>query len=137
MRELPTPLSGPTLEPISVITPRPLVRPSFLNQLERITKSPFKTPGPISTLRLPVSSPTPSSTGPDTSYTRRTGSIWERKIGRRRSGGDIPRNMDLQVCSKADPWAFISPKEALLLSNQRILLKKIEEVAGETRIGIG
>ena len=31
MRELPTPPSGPTPEPISVATPRPLVRPSFLN----------------------------------------------------------------------------------------------------------
>ena len=66
MRELPTPLSRPTFEPILIVTPRPLVRPSFLSQLERITKSPFKTPGPIPTLRLPVSSPTPASTGLDT-----------------------------------------------------------------------
>ena len=36
MRELPTPPSGPTLEPISVATPRPLMRPSFLSQLETI-----------------------------------------------------------------------------------------------------
>ena len=44
MRELPTPPSSPTPEPISVTTPRPLVRPSFLSQLEKITQSPFKTP---------------------------------------------------------------------------------------------
>ena len=66
MRELPTLLSSPTPEPISVVTPRPLMHPSFLNQLEKITKSPFKTPGPIPTLRFLVSSPTPASTGPDT-----------------------------------------------------------------------
>ena len=47
MRELPTPPSGPTPEPISVATPRPLVRPSFLSQLEKITQSSFKTLGPI------------------------------------------------------------------------------------------
>ena len=46
MRELPTPPSGPTSEPISIATPRSLVRPSFLNQLEKITQTPFKTPGP-------------------------------------------------------------------------------------------
>ena len=45
MRELPTPPSGPTPEPILVATPRPLVRPSFLSQLEKITQTPFKTPG--------------------------------------------------------------------------------------------
>ena len=66
MRELSTPPSSPTPDPISVVTPRPQVRPSFLSQLEKITKSPFKTPEPIPTLRLPVSSPTPASTGPDT-----------------------------------------------------------------------
>ena len=31
MRELFTPPSDPTPEPISVVTPRPLVRPTFLN----------------------------------------------------------------------------------------------------------
>ena len=46
MRELPTSASGPTPEPISVATPRPLVRPSFLSQLETIPKTPFKNPGP-------------------------------------------------------------------------------------------
>ena len=66
MRELPTPPSSPTPEPISVVTPRSQVRPSFLSQLEKITKSPFKTPEPIPILRLPISSPTPTSTGPDT-----------------------------------------------------------------------
>ena len=45
-RELPTPPSGPSPKPISVATPRPLLRPSFLSQLETITKTPFKTPGP-------------------------------------------------------------------------------------------
>ena len=46
MRELPTPPFGPTPKPILVATPRPLVRPSFLSQLEKISKTPFKTPGP-------------------------------------------------------------------------------------------
>ena len=45
MRELPTPPPGPTLEPISLATPMSLLRPSFLKQLETITKTPFKTPG--------------------------------------------------------------------------------------------
>ena len=66
MRELPTSPSGPTLEPIAVATPRPLVRPSFLSQLEKITQSLFKTPGPIPAFRLPVSTPTPVSIGTDT-----------------------------------------------------------------------
>ena len=66
MRELPMPPSGPTPEPITLVTLRRLVHPSFLSQLERITQSPFKTPGPILILRLLVSSPTPASTGPDT-----------------------------------------------------------------------
>ena len=46
MRELSMPPSSPTLEPISLATPGSLVRPSFLKQLETITKTPFKTPGP-------------------------------------------------------------------------------------------
>ena len=66
MRELPMPPSGPTPEPISVATPRPLVRPSFLSQLEKITQSSFKTPRPILTFRLPVSIPTPVSTDTET-----------------------------------------------------------------------
>ena len=66
MRELPMLPTGPTPEPITLVTPRPLVRPSFLSQLERITQSSFKTLGPILTIRLPVSSPTPASTGLDT-----------------------------------------------------------------------
>ena len=41
MRELPTPPSGPTPEPISLGTPRPYVRPSFLKQLETVVKTPF------------------------------------------------------------------------------------------------
>ena len=45
MRELPTPPSGPTPEPISLATPMSLLRPSFLKQLETIAKSPFKTLG--------------------------------------------------------------------------------------------
>ena len=44
MRELPTPPPGPTPEPISLATPEPWVRPSFLEQLETIVKTPFKTP---------------------------------------------------------------------------------------------
>ena len=43
MRELPTPPSSPTPEPISLATPGSLVRPSFLKQLETVTKTPFKT----------------------------------------------------------------------------------------------
>ena len=66
MRELPTPPSGPTPEPISLATPGSLVRPSFLKQLETITKTPFKTLGPGPMFRLPVSSPTPLSIGTDT-----------------------------------------------------------------------
>ena len=62
MRELPTPPSGPTPEPISLATPTSLVRPSFLKQLEMITK----TLGPGSMFRLPVSSPTAVSIGTDT-----------------------------------------------------------------------
>ena len=66
MRELPTPPSGPIPEPISLATPGSLVRPSFLKQLETITKTPFKTPGPGPMFRLPVSTPTPLSTDMDT-----------------------------------------------------------------------
>ena len=66
MRELPTPPSSPTPEPISLATPGSLVRPSFLKQLETITKTPFKTPGPGPMFRLPVSSPTPVSVNTDT-----------------------------------------------------------------------
>ena len=47
MRELPTPPLGPTHEPILDATPRPVVCPSFLSQLEKITQNPFKTPRPI------------------------------------------------------------------------------------------
>ena len=66
MRELPTPPSSPTPEPISLATPTSLVRPSFLKQLETITKTPFKTSGPRSMFQLPVSSPTAVSIGTDT-----------------------------------------------------------------------
>ena len=66
MRELPTPPSSPTPEPISLATLASLVRPSFLKQLETITKTPFKTSGPGPMFRLPVSSPTPVSVGTDT-----------------------------------------------------------------------
>ena len=55
MRELPTPPSGPTPEPISLATPGPWVRPSFLEQLETIVKTPFKTLGQGPSFRLPVS----------------------------------------------------------------------------------
>ena len=66
MRELPTPPSGPTSEPISLATPGSLVRPSFLSQLETITRTPSKTPGPRLVFRLPISIPIPLSTGTDT-----------------------------------------------------------------------
>ena len=69
MRELPTPPSGPTPEPISLSTPVSLVRPSFLKQMETIMKIPFKTPGQGPSFRLPVSSPTPASVGTDTQET--------------------------------------------------------------------
>ena len=65
MREFLTPPSGPTPEPIAIATPRPLVCPSFLSQLEKITQTPFRTPGPIPTFQLPVSTPTPVSIGTD------------------------------------------------------------------------
>ena len=66
MRELSTPPSGPTPEPIAVATPRPLVHPSILSQLEKITQTPFKTPGPGPAFRLPASTPTSVSIGTDT-----------------------------------------------------------------------
>ena len=66
MRELPTPPSGPTPEPISLATPMSLVRPSFLKQLETIAKIPFKTPGQGPIFRFPASSPTAVSIGTDT-----------------------------------------------------------------------
>ena len=66
MRELPTPPSGPTPEPLSVTTPRPLVRPFFLSQLDKIVQSPFKTCAPSPAFRLAVSTPTPMSIGTDT-----------------------------------------------------------------------
>ena len=66
MRELPMPPPGPTPEPIFVTTPMTLVRPSFLSQLETITGTPFKTPGPGPVFRLSKSTPTPLSTGTDT-----------------------------------------------------------------------
>ena len=69
MRELPTPPSGPTPEPISLATPGPWVRPSFLKQLETIMKTPFKTLGQGPSFQLPVSSPTPASVGTDTQET--------------------------------------------------------------------
>ena len=66
MRELPTPPSGPTPEPISLATLMSLLCPSFLKQLETIAKTPFKTPsqGPI--FRLPTASPTAVSISTDT-----------------------------------------------------------------------
>ena len=66
MRKLLTPPTSSIPEPITFFTPRPLVRPSFISELERITRSPFKTPGIVPTVRLPVFTPTPESTGPDT-----------------------------------------------------------------------
>ena len=48
---------------------KPSVRPSFLEQLETIVKTPFKTPGQGPSFRLPVSSPTPASVGTDTQET--------------------------------------------------------------------
>ena len=66
MRELSTPPSGPTPKPISLATPRSLVRPSFLKHLETIMKTPFKSPDQGPMFRLPVSSPTPVSVGTDT-----------------------------------------------------------------------
>ena len=69
MRELPTPPSGPTSEPIFLSTPVSLVRPSFLKQLETAVKTPFKTPGQGPIFQLPVSSPTPASVGTDTQET--------------------------------------------------------------------
>ena len=65
MRELPTPPSGPTPEPISLSTPVSLVRSSFLQQLETVVKTPFRPPGQGPIFRLPVSSPTPASVGTD------------------------------------------------------------------------
>ena len=66
MRELPTPPSGLTLEPISLGTPGPWMRPSFLKQLETVVKTPFKVPEQGPSFRIPVSSPTALSIGTDT-----------------------------------------------------------------------
>ena len=66
MRELPTPLAGSTLEPITFFKSRPQLRLSFISKLEKITKSPFKTPETIPSGRFPVLIPTPESIGPDT-----------------------------------------------------------------------
>ena len=66
IRELPTPPSGPTPEPISLAIPMSLLRPSFLKQLETIAKTPFKTPGQGPIFRLPAASPTAVSIGTNT-----------------------------------------------------------------------
>ena len=66
MRELPMPPTSSTPEPITFITPRPLVHLSFISKLERITQSPFKTLGTVLNIKLPVFTPTSKSTGPDT-----------------------------------------------------------------------
>ena len=68
MQELPTPPEGSTPEPVTFFTPKPLTSlcPSFISELERITRSPFKTPGAIPSWRLPVLIPIPESTDPDT-----------------------------------------------------------------------
>ena len=66
MRELPTPPPGPTPEPISLATPISLLCPSFLKQLETVTKTPFKTPGQEPVFHLPVASPTAVSISMDT-----------------------------------------------------------------------
>ena len=66
MRELPTPPPGPTPEPISLATPMSLLRPSFLKQLETITKTPFETLGQERVFCLPVASPIAVSIGTDT-----------------------------------------------------------------------
>ena len=68
MRELSTPPEGSTPEPITFFTPRPLTSlcPSFISELERITKSHFKTLGTIPSGRLPILISTPENTGPDT-----------------------------------------------------------------------
>ena len=66
MRELPTPPLGLTPEPISLGTPGPWVRPSFLKQLETVVKTPFKVPEQGPSFRIPVSSPTALSIGTDT-----------------------------------------------------------------------
>ena len=66
MRELPTPPLGSTPEPISVTMQRSLTRPSFLSQLETVTKTPFKTLGPGPVFRLLASTSTPVSIGTDT-----------------------------------------------------------------------
>ena len=66
MRKLPTPPPSPTPEPISLATPLSLVHPSFLKQLETVTKTPFKTPGQEPVFHLPVASPTAVSIGTNT-----------------------------------------------------------------------
>ena len=66
MRNLPTPPPGPTPKPISLATPLSLVHPSFLKQLETVTKTPFKIPEQGPSFRLPVASPTAVSIGTDT-----------------------------------------------------------------------
>ena len=66
MRELLTPPSSLTLEPISLGTPGPWMRPSFLKQLETVVKTPFKVLEQGPSFRIPVLSPTALSIGTDT-----------------------------------------------------------------------
>ena len=66
MRELPMPPSGLTPEPISLGTPGPWMRPSFLKQLETVEKTPFKVPEQGPSFQIPVSSSTVLSIGTDT-----------------------------------------------------------------------
>ena len=65
MRKLPTLPSGLTPEPISLGTPGPWMRPSFLKQLETVVKTPFKVPEQGPSFRIPASSPTALSIGMD------------------------------------------------------------------------
>ena len=134
MRELPTPPLGPTPEPISVVTPRPLVplfpQPAREDNQESLQDS-RTDPNP------PTSSIITNSCKYRPEYTGRTGSIQEQKISREGSRGDVPRSTGNLVCIKIDPRGLPSPKEALFLSNQGILLKKTSEVAGRARIEIG
>ena len=66
MRELPTPPSGLTPEPISLGTPGPWMRPSFLKELETVVKTPFKVPEQGPSFQIPVSAPTTLSISTDT-----------------------------------------------------------------------
>ena len=116
MRELPTPPSGPTSEPISLSTPISLVRSSFLQQLETVVKTPFRPPGQGPIFRLPISSPTPASIGTDTQDTPEvSGSM--RSVDKGTETTSLASRMTRFV-AKQTPGSSPRPKRAYVSSSK-------------------